>query len=221
MTSLPNSPKNGKSPTKNTRNTRHDTQQGFRPRHDQLSPSEIAQRVSWTAILSYCGAEVGRFNRTRCLVHQGDSLTSFAFDEEKGVAHCHACQWGGDKISFIKAVHGLDFRGALQTLARLAGVPLQRRRGPPRPPDPELTRRQRYQSWQQQRLNELLEEKRAAELEREIISTAWGAIHRAPHLYSDNEFNYWRDRAAAFHNRAAEREYQIDLLKSAEKETQR
>jgi DNA primase len=48
---------------------------------------------------------------------------------EKGIYHCFGCQEGGDIFSFVMKMEGLEFREALEKLARQAGVELKARRG--------------------------------------------------------------------------------------------
>ncbi len=43
---------------------------------------------------------------------------------ERGTYHCFGCGVGGDIFSFVEAIEGLDFKGALKVLAEKAGVEL-------------------------------------------------------------------------------------------------
>ncbi len=49
---------------------------------------------------------------------------SFMVHEEKQIYHCFGCQKGGDILSFIMEIEGLEFREALKILAERAGVQL-------------------------------------------------------------------------------------------------
>jgi len=53
-----------------------------------------------------------------------EKTPSFIVSPEKGIWHDFSSNQGGDVFSFIMMVEGLDFRGALEHLARKAGVDL-------------------------------------------------------------------------------------------------
>ena len=53
-----------------------------------------------------------------------EKTPSFFVSPEKGIWHDFSSNQGGDVFSFIMQVEGLDFRGALEHLARKAGVDL-------------------------------------------------------------------------------------------------
>lgn len=53
-----------------------------------------------------------------------EKTPSFIVSPEKGIWHDFSSNQGGDVFSFIMLVEGLDFRGALEHLARKAGVDL-------------------------------------------------------------------------------------------------
>lgn len=61
--------------------------------------------------------------RARCPFH-AEKTPSFFVSPERGTYHCFGCNVGGDMFSFMQAVEGLDFKGALKVLAEKAGVPL-------------------------------------------------------------------------------------------------
>ncbi|MDO8576128.1 MAG: DNA primase, partial [bacterium] len=48
---------------------------------------------------------------------------------DRGTYHCFGCNVGGDIFSFVEAIEGLDFKGALKVLAERAGVELVYERG--------------------------------------------------------------------------------------------
>lgn len=54
-----------------------------------------------------------------------EKTPSFIVSPEKGIWHDFSSGKGGDVISFVMEMEGLDFRGALELLARKAGVDLE------------------------------------------------------------------------------------------------
>ncbi len=76
----------------------------------------------------------GRSYKALCPFHS-EKTPSFVVFPETGTWRCFgACATGGDVFSFVMQIEGLDFRGALELLARRAGVEL-------RPPSPEVERK--------------------------------------------------------------------------------
>ena len=71
---------------------------------------------TWDEVFQLAGAAAPRRNRARCPIHGGDSPTSLAVNEEKGVYFCHVCHASGDKVDFIRRVKGLDFKSAASVL---------------------------------------------------------------------------------------------------------
>lgn len=61
--------------------------------------------------------------RARCPFHS-EKTPSFHVSPDRGTYHCFGCGAGGDIISFVQEIEGLDFKGALKMLAERAGVPL-------------------------------------------------------------------------------------------------
>ncbi|MER3406201.1 MAG: DNA primase, partial [Chloroflexota bacterium] len=66
----------------------------------------------------------GRYLKGLCPFHQ-EKTPSFIVFPEKGTWHCFGCGKGGDLFSFVMLKENLDFRGALELLARRAGVSLR------------------------------------------------------------------------------------------------
>lgn len=62
--------------------------------------------------------------RGRCPFHN-EKTPSFFVSPSRGSYHCFGCNKGGDMISFIQDIEGLDFVGALKLLADKAGVELE------------------------------------------------------------------------------------------------
>jgi DNA primase len=65
----------------------------------------------------------GKTLKGRCPFHS-EKTPSFHVSEERNTYHCFGCQAGGDIFTFVQAMEGLDFKGALQQLAERAGVAL-------------------------------------------------------------------------------------------------
>jgi DNA primase len=94
---------------------------------DKLS---IVDVVSGYAKLERAGTSL----RARCPFH-AERTPSFHVSLERGTYHCFGCGVGGDIFSFIQAIEGVDFKGALKLLAERAGVPLVYDRGQGVPKD--------------------------------------------------------------------------------------
>ena len=66
----------------------------------------------------------GRQWMARCPLH-GERTPSMSVSAEKGVYYCFGCQRSGDVITFVQEIEGLDFAGAVETLAGRAGIQLR------------------------------------------------------------------------------------------------
>lgn len=88
---------------------------------DRLS---IVDVVSGYVKLDRAGSSL----RARCPFHN-ERTPSFHVSPERGTYHCFGCGVGGDIFSFVEAIEGLDFKGALKVLAEKANVPLVYSRG--------------------------------------------------------------------------------------------
>jgi DNA primase len=66
--------------------------------------------------------------RARCPFH-AERTPSFHVSVDRGTYHCFGCGVGGDIFSFVQAIEGLDFKGALKILAERAGVKIEHRGG--------------------------------------------------------------------------------------------
>ncbi len=65
----------------------------------------------------------GRTFMAVCPFHE-EKTPSMSVDRARGLYHCFGCGKGGDLFSFVQETQGLNFREALEVLARKAGVTL-------------------------------------------------------------------------------------------------
>lgn len=84
---------------------------------------QVKDRLSIVDVVSqYVKLErAGGSLRARCPFH-AERTPSFHVSPDRGTYHCFGCGVGGDIFSFIEAIEGLDFKGALKVLAEKAGV---------------------------------------------------------------------------------------------------
>lgn len=67
--------------------------------------------------------KAGKQFKARCPFHN-EKTPSFNISPERGMYHCYGCGVGGDMFTFIEAIEGVDFKGALKILAEKARVEL-------------------------------------------------------------------------------------------------
>lgn len=87
---------------------------------------EIKERLD---ITEYIGRHIqlqksGRYFKGLCPFHTEKTPSFFVFPDRQSW-HCFGCNRGGDLFTFVMEFEGLDFRGALEELARRAGVELK------------------------------------------------------------------------------------------------
>lgn len=90
---------------------------------------DIAAVRAATDIVAVIGehTEIKRAGRqwmARCPLH-GERTPSLAVSPDKGVYHCFGCGRSGDVITFVREIENLDFAGAVEQLAKRAGITLR------------------------------------------------------------------------------------------------
>lgn len=88
---------------------------------------EIRQRIDLVELASAHVAlkKAGRHYKGLCPFHQ-EKTPSFHIDRERGLWHCFGCLAGGDVFDFAMRIGNQSFGEAVETLARRAGVRLER-----------------------------------------------------------------------------------------------
>lgn len=88
---------------------------------------EIKSRLNIVDVAKgYLKLEKAGGNFKACCPFHNERTPSFFISPSRQTYHCFGCNKGGDVISFVEEVEGLDFQGALKVLADRAGVTLTR-----------------------------------------------------------------------------------------------
>jgi DNA primase len=95
-----------------------------------MSSSSIEEIKSRLGVVDVIGGYVklekaGVNYKARCPFHN-EKTASFFISPARNSYHCFGCGKGGDILTFVQEVEGLDFMGALKMLAERAGVTLER-----------------------------------------------------------------------------------------------
>jgi len=85
---------------------------------------DIAEVVSGYVKLTSAGANM----KGLCPFHR-EKTPSFMVNRDKQIFHCFGCGKGGDVISFIQEMEGLEFKEALKILAERAGLEYRKWQG--------------------------------------------------------------------------------------------
>jgi DNA primase len=104
------------------------------PRYTQDSRERVRDAVDFAELVG-ARTELRRAGVRRlqglCPFHD-ERTPSFGIDPVEKLYHCFGCGAGGDVFSFVMETEGLDFAGALETLADRYGVELEREAEEPR-----------------------------------------------------------------------------------------
>jgi DNA primase len=98
------------------------------PRYTLESREKVRDAVDFAELVG-ARTELKRAGANRlqglCPFHE-ERTPSFGIDPVEKLYHCFGCGAGGDVFSFVMETEGLDFAGALESLADRAGIELER-----------------------------------------------------------------------------------------------
>jgi DNA primase len=104
------------------------------PRYTQESRERVRDAVDFAELVG-ARTELRRAGQRRlqglCPFHE-ERTPSFGIDPVEKLYHCFGCGEGGDVFKFVMETEGLDFTGALESLADRYGVELEREAEDPR-----------------------------------------------------------------------------------------
>jgi DNA primase len=103
-------------------------------RYTQESREKVRDAIDFAELVG-AKTELKRAGAQRlqglCPFHE-ERTPSFGIDPVEKLYHCFGCGAGGDVFAFVMETEGLDFAGALESLAERAGVELERDSEDPR-----------------------------------------------------------------------------------------
>lgn len=92
--------------------------------------SEVKDRLAIEDVVAdYVTLKRSGANMTGLCPFHEEKTPSFMVSPAKNIFHCFGCNEGGDVLSFVMKMEGLEFREALEKLARRAGVDLSQYEG--------------------------------------------------------------------------------------------
>lgn len=133
----------------------------------RLPLSELIARVanvSWDRKRS----KPGKRDWHACCPFHGEKTPSFHADDRKGFYKCFGCPAKGDLFTFLREFEGLDFKGAVERAAGLAGVQLEQASAP----DPDAGLKRDMAARERAARDERL---RAAQAREDEQRRQWGA----------------------------------------------
>jgi hypothetical protein len=113
---------------------------------------EIKSRISMSEILSYCGVNTS-MNPTGCPFHSSKGGKCLGFNDK--TAHCFHCEGSWNIFSLIKEYKKCDFKGALDILAKMAGLE-----------DKYIDSKEKYKDKKKKEGMAMVDKKRAEELDK-------------------------------------------------------
>jgi hypothetical protein len=129
-----------------------------------------------------------------CPLHQ-EKTASFSVNDERGLFHCFGCGAGGDLVSYLVEKRGLSMREALTRAGKI--LPTQDnallredRRRARRKQETHEAVVARFQAWWRHRVQMIADLRE----EIEVAEIAYRATWRDPHLWTEEEVNYWCTR---------------------------
>jgi len=87
-----------------------------------LDAADVREEVTVADVLRSAGIEPPAHGRMACPIHGGDNLSAFSVTHDGWRWSCWTRCGSGDAIDLAMRLHGLDFRGALEHCAELAGI---------------------------------------------------------------------------------------------------